>query len=128
VTGVGLLGCADTTTLPLAATMLTVYVSPDGWVDRTANAPVRGTGDATGEAVGEADDEAVGDAAAVALGEVAGELAAFAEGDAPAYEPGLPQAAMSMATANKDVECFTADTIFQRERAHGVTFPVRSCI
>jgi len=128
VTAVGLLGCADPTTLPLAAMMLTVYVSPDGWVERTAKAPVRGTGDAAGEAVGEAEEEAVGDAAAVARGEVVGELAAFAEGDAPACEPGTLQPAMSTATASNDVECFTADTIFQRECAHGVTFPVRSCI
>jgi hypothetical protein len=107
--------------------MLTVYVSPDGWVERTANEPVRGTGDAAGEAVGEAEDEAVGDAAAVALGEVAGEMTTFAEGDVPGYEPGPPQATMIMATASNDVECFTADTIFQRGCAHGVTFPVRSC-
>jgi hypothetical protein len=86
-------------------------VSPDGWVDRTAKAPVRGTGDAAGEAVGEAGDEAVGDAAAVVVGEVAGEMTAFAEGDAPAYEPGLPQAAMSTATANQVVDCFTADIL-----------------
>jgi hypothetical protein len=108
--------------------MLTVYVSPDGWVARTAKAPVKGTGDEAGEPVGEAEDEAVGDAAAVARGEVAGELTAFADGEAPVYEPGPPQAAMSMATASNDVECFTADTIFQRHRTHGVTFPVRSCI
>jgi len=128
VTGVGLLGCADPTTLPLAATMLTVYVSPEGWVARTAKAPVKGTGDEPGDAVGEAEDDAVGDAVAVARGEVVGELTALAEGDAPAYEPGPPQAAMSMATASNDVECFTADTIFQRHRTHGVTFPVPSCI
>jgi hypothetical protein len=128
VTGVGLLGCADATTLPLAATMLTVYVSPDGWVERTAKAPVRGTGDAAGDAVGEAGEEAVGDAAALALGEVAGEMTAFAEGDAPGYEPRPLQPVMSTATAGNNVESFTADTIFQRQRAHGVTFPVRSCI
>ncbi len=124
VTAVGLLGCADPTTLPPAAMMLTVYVSPDGWVDSTANAPVRGTGDAAGETGG--------DAAAVAGGEPVGkvvcEVAALGEGDAPACEPGPPQPAMSTATASNDVECFTADTIFQRECAHGVTFPVRSCI
>jgi hypothetical protein len=107
VTAVGLLGCADPTTLPLAAMMLTVYVSPDGWVDRTAKAPVRGTGDAAGEAVGAAVDEAVGDVAAVARGEVVGELAALAVGDAPACEPGTPQPAMSTATANQNVDSFT---------------------
>jgi hypothetical protein len=108
--------------------MLTVYVSPDGWVARTAKAPVKETGDEAGEAVGEAEDEAVGDAVAVARGEAVGELTAFAEGDAPAYEPGPPQAAARMATASNNVECFTADNIFQRYCAHGVTFPVRSCI
>jgi hypothetical protein len=128
VTAVGLLGCADPTTLPLASTMLTVYVSADGWVDRTAKAPVRGTGDAAGEAVGEAPGEGVDDAVAVADGEAVGELTAFAEGETAACEPGPPQPATSMATANNDVDIFTADTIFQRQCAHGVTFPVRSCI
>jgi hypothetical protein len=128
VTGVGLLGCADPTTLPLTLTMLTEYVSPDGWVARTAKAPVMGTGDEAGEPVGEAEDEAVGDAVADGRGEAVGELTAFAEGDAPANEPEPPHAATSRATASNDVECFTADNIFQRDRAHGVTFPVRSCI
>ena len=104
VTAVGLLGCADPTTLPLAAMMLTVYVSPDGWVDRTAKAPVRGTGDAAGETGG--------DAAAVAggepLGEVVGEVPARAEGDAVPCEPGPPQPAMSTAAANQNVHIFTA--------------------
>jgi hypothetical protein len=108
--------------------MLTVYVSPDGWVDRTAKAPVRGTGEAAGEAVGEAPGEGVEDGVAVGGAELVGELTAFADGDAPANEPGPPHAAMSMATASNDVGCFTADTIFQRQRTHGVTFPVRSCI
>jgi hypothetical protein len=91
--------------------MVTVYVSPDGWVDRTAKAPVSGTGEATGEpageAAGEAEDEAVGDAAAVARGEEVGELTAFAEGDVPACEPGTLQPAMSTATASNDVDSFT---------------------
>jgi hypothetical protein len=108
--------------------MLTVYVSPEGWVARTAKAPVKGTGDGAAEAVGDAEDEAVGDAVAVARDDAVAELTALGEGDAPAYEPGPPQAATSMATASNDVECFTADTIFQRGCAHGVTFPVRSCI
>jgi hypothetical protein len=108
--------------------MLTVYVSPDGWVARTAKAPVKGTGDEAGEAVGDAEDEAVGDAVAVARGDAVGELPALAEGDVPAYEPGPPHAAKRMATASNDVECFTADNIFQRHCAHCVTFPVRSCI
>jgi hypothetical protein len=108
--------------------MLTVYVSPDVWVESTANAPARGTGDGAGEAVGEAGDEAVGDVAPLALGEVAGETTAFAEGDAPGYEPRPLQPATTTATAGNNVESFTADTIFQRHHAHGVTFPVRSCI
>src|SRR5712692_5026688 len=99
VTAVGLLGCAEPTTLPLAATMLTVYVSPEGGVDRTAKVPVRGTGEVAGEAVG--------DALALADGELIGELAPFAEGDAPGYEPGPPQPATSTATANHDVDIFT---------------------
>src|SRR5260370_41582886 len=103
----GPLGCADPPTLTLAAMMPTVYVSPHGWVDRTAKAPVRGTGDAAGEAVVEAEDEAVGDAAAVARAEAVGEPAPFAEGDAPACEPGTPQPAMSTATANQNVDSFT---------------------
>jgi len=108
--------------------MLTVYVSPDGWVDRTAKAPVRGTGDAAGETGGDAAAVASGEPVDELVGEVIGELPALAEGDAPACEPGPPQPAMSTATANHDADRFTADTIFQRRRAHDVTFPVRSCI
>jgi hypothetical protein len=108
--------------------MLTVYVSPDGCVDRTAKAPLRGTGEAAGEAAGDAPGEGVDDAVAVAGGELVGEVLAFVEGDAPACWPGPAQPATSMATANNDVESFTADTIFQRGYAHGVTFPVPSCI
>src|SRR5712692_6980004 len=97
VTAVGLLGCADPTTLPPAAMMLTVYVSPDGWVDSTANAPVRGTGDAAGETGG--------DAAAVEGGEPVGkvvcEVAALGEGDAPACEPGPPQPAMTWSASRR---------------------------
>src|SRR5260370_38471448 len=104
VTGVGLLGCAAPTTLPLAATMLTVYVSPEGWVARTAKAPVKGTGDGTAEAVGDAEDGAGGDAVVVARGDAVAELPALAEGDVPANEPGPPQAPMSMTTASNDVE------------------------
>ena len=103
MTAVGLLGCADPTTLPLLATMLTVYVSPDGGVDRTAKAPVRGTGDAAGEAPGEGVDDAV----AVAGGELIGELPPLAEGETGGYEPGPPQPATSRATANHDIEVFT---------------------
>src|SRR5260370_3371658 len=94
VTAVGLLGCADPTTLPPAAMMLTVYVSPDGWVDSTAKAPVRGTGDAAGEAGG--------DAAAVPGREPGGgvvwEVAALAQGGAPPGEPRPPQPRVSTAT------------------------------
>jgi hypothetical protein len=87
--------------------MLTVYVSPEGWVARTAKAPVKGTGDEAGEAVGEAEDEAVGDPEAVALGEVVGELTALAEGATNTCGVGPPQAATSTATANHDVRSFT---------------------
>jgi len=87
--------------------MLTVYVSPEGGVDRTAKVPVRGTGEVAGEAVGEAPGEGVDDALALADGELIGELAPFAEGDAPGYEPGPPQPATSTATANHDVDIFT---------------------
>src|SRR5258708_33712300 len=100
VTGVGLLGCAAPTTLPLAATMLTVYVSPEGWVARTAKAPVKGTGDGTAEAAGDAEDGAVGDAVVVARGEAVAELTALAGGDSPAHGPAPPQAAKSRPTAN----------------------------
>src|SRR5260370_4442891 len=86
VTAVGLLGGADPTTLPPAAMMLTVYVSPDGWVDSTAKAPVRGTGDAAG-APG-------ADAAAVGGREPAGEglwgEPAPAGGAAPPADHGTP--------------------------------------
>jgi hypothetical protein len=78
--------------------MLTTYVSPDGGVDRTAKAPVSGTGEAA--------DEAVGEAAAVVVGELMGEVPALAEGDAPECEPGPPQPAMTRATANKNVDSF----------------------
>jgi hypothetical protein len=108
--------------------MLTVYVSPEGWVDRTAKAPLKGTGEAAGEPVGEAPGDAVDDGVAVARGEVEGDVTAFAVGDALACKPGPPQPAVSMATASSDVESFTADTVFQRQHTHGVTFPVRSCI
>jgi hypothetical protein len=103
VTAVGLLGCAEPTTLPVAATMLTVYVSPEGGVDRMANVPARGTGEVAGEAPG----EGVDDALALADGELIGELAPFAEGDAPGCELGPPQPPTSTATANHDVNIFT---------------------
>ena len=95
VTAVGLLGCADPTTLPLAAMMLTVYVSPDGGVDRTAKALVRGPG------------EVAGDGAAVAGGEPAGDVPAFAEGDTPACDPGPAQPATSTANARNEIRTFT---------------------
>src|SRR5260370_12623267 len=91
VTAVGLLGCADPTTLPPAAMMLTVYVSPDGWVDSTAKAPVRGTGDAAGGAGGDASAGAGGEP----VGEVVCEGAAPAAGGAPPCQARPPPPAES---------------------------------
>src|SRR5260370_36721211 len=96
VTAVGLLGCADPTTLPPAAMMLTVYVSPDGWVDSTAKAPVRGTGDAAGEAGGGA--AAVGGGGAGGAGP--GEGAAPARGRAAPGGAPAPPPAVGTATAD----------------------------
>jgi hypothetical protein len=78
--------------------MLTVYVSAEAGVARTAKALVRGAGEAAGEAIG--------DAEAVGSGEAAGEAFAFAEGDVAVCDPGPPQAAISTAAASQDVNCF----------------------
>jgi hypothetical protein len=83
--------------------MLTVYLSADVVVERSAKTAVSGAGEAGPDAVGEGEEDG------------SDELLALAERDVLALDPGALHPAMRSATATKDVTCFTGGIIYPNE-------------